>query len=69
VKHKRFVYVCPSCSRTGLVPDSNAVYQVRVCDACKGLGKAKLTVMERIQLDGQKPIRGGETNLNPPGGN
>ena len=57
MRHKHFVYRCPLCEQTGLRPDPNAVYKVRVCDACAGKGKARLTVMQRIELD--QELRGG----------
>jgi DnaJ-class molecular chaperone len=54
MNHKRFVYRCPTCKQTGLQPDPNAVYKVRVCDTCAGRGNARLTVMQRIELDQQQ---------------
>ncbi len=53
MKHKRFIYTCPVCQKSGLRPDPNAVYKVRVCDVCEGSGKARLTAMQRIELDSQ----------------
>lgn len=57
MNHKRFIYICPACDKTGLRPDPNAVYKVRVCDVCVGHGKAKITAQKRIELDRQ--LRGG----------
>lgn len=54
MRHKRFIYHCPLCEKTGLRPDPEAVYKVRVCDVCEGRGKAVLTVMQRIELDGKR---------------
>jgi rRNA maturation endonuclease Nob1 len=51
MNHKRFLYLCPACERTGLQPDLKAVYKVRRCDACGGEGKMRITVMRRIELD------------------
>ena len=60
MNHKRFIYTCPTCDKTGLQPDPNAVYKVRVCDTCGGVGKAKITAAKRIELDYQ--LRGGGQN-------
>lgn len=51
MRHKHFIYRCPRCEQTGLQPDPAATYKVRVCDTCEGKGKARITVMQRIELD------------------
>jgi hypothetical protein len=58
VRHKRFIWRCPLCQETGLRLDPQAVYKVRICDACAGNGKMRITVMQRIELD--QELRGGE---------
>ena len=51
MRHKLFTYFCPVCEQTGLRPDANAAYKVRICDACEGKGKARMTVKQYIELD------------------
>lgn len=63
MRHKRFVYLCPLCSHTGLQPDRMAVYKVRVCEACAGSGKLRLTVMAWIELANR--VLGGAECLMP----
>lgn len=59
MRHRRFIYRCPSCQETGLRPDPEAVYKVRVCEPCAGKGKTRITVMQRIELD--RELRGGRS--------
>ncbi len=60
MNHKRFLYHCPACEKTGLQPDPDAVYKVRRCEECGGIGRMRITVMKRIELDQQ--LRGGKVN-------
>jgi ribosomal protein L37AE/L43A len=53
VTHKRFVYQCPMCDRSGLQKDPKAVYKVRICSLCGGRGTAKITAAKRVELDHQ----------------
>jgi DnaJ-class molecular chaperone len=53
MKHRRFSYRCPICDETGLQTDPTVAYKVRVCDACTGSGKLRLTVKRLIEIDRQ----------------
>lgn len=53
MRHKRFVYDCAQCERTGLQPDPKAPYKVRVCGQCEGNGYIRMTVSQWIELDRQ----------------
>jgi hypothetical protein len=58
MRHKRFNWRCPLCRETGLQPDPREVYKVRVCTGCTGRGRALLTVMQRLELDGARTAGG-----------
>ena len=51
MKYKRFVYHCSPCEGTGLQRDAQAAYKVRVCEACGGAGRRRMTVREWIELN------------------
>jgi DnaJ-class molecular chaperone len=53
MKHRCFSFHCPACDETGLQPDPSVTYKVRICDACTGSGKLRISVKRRIEIDRQ----------------
>jgi hypothetical protein len=53
MKHKSFSYVCPLCKGERVLPKADSVYGYEYCPVCLGRRQARMTVPERMAVEGR----------------